>query len=91
MGQEDGRLDHVFQAKPGGTQDRLQILEDLLGLVGELPANQFAGSRVNPDLPAGVNEITDFDRLAVRPQGCRGAIGMDKFLACHGTVTFLVV
>ena len=75
--EEDRRLDDRPERCAGGFEDRLQVLEDLAGLLADIAGQKFARGRDDGDLPGGEDECSaGDDALTVRTDGagcCRCA------------------
>src|SRR5581483_352861 len=63
--QVDGRLHEPVEPAAGGLEDRLQVAEDLLGLLRDVAA-QLARPRLQRELPRHEDEPAGADRLRVR-------------------------
>src|SRR5262249_29154523 len=66
VAQVDRRLHDPLEPAPGRLEDRLQVREDLLGLLGDLVRDQVVRAGVKGDLPGDEDEAAGPDRLRVR-------------------------
>ena len=57
-------------------EDGGEVRECLLGLRGDVVADELAGGGVDPELARGEDEVAGADRLAVGAGGGRGGIGV---------------
>ena len=62
----------MVQVAAAGGKDARQVPQDLVDLLFKGPLNQFAGGRVERDLPSGEDQLAAADPLAVRADGRRG-------------------
>src|SRR5207248_3153412 len=80
--EEDGRLDDPVERAPGSLEDRAQVRERLLGLVGDVAGDEFLLARLQRQLAGDEHETVRLDRLRVRrPLEGRGCcVGADRLL-----------
>ncbi len=87
-----GELVHVLEIDPGAhdlvqaaarrLQDRFQVGEHLLGLLGHSALDDLLGRRVQRNLPADKDEAVGPDGLRIGADGLRGIVRGDDF--AHG-------
>ena len=83
VGQEDGRLHDVAEAAAGPREDRREVVEDAVRLLGDRPGHELHRGRVERDLPGGEEEPSGRDPLRVGADGFRGVVDGDGAKLAH--------
>src|SRR5215210_3356572 len=83
--EEDGRLDDPVEARAGLLEDRLEVVEDLLGLLGDPLPHHLPVVGPQPELAGDEDEAAGNDRLRIRRALERRGrlLGPNGGLVCH--------
>src|SRR5271166_5371979 len=75
--QKDGGLDHLRQRAAGGGQNARDVLQNALGLRGDVSGNELLGGGIEGDLAGEKDEAVGLDGLGVRADGFGAGGGGD--------------
>ena len=83
--QEDRRLDEILDGASRRLENRRQVTQGLLGLLGDVPLDHRV-TRFDTELAGDEDELADPDRLVVRGalKRCRRGLGADDDLLHAG-------
>ena len=84
--QKDTATDHILQVGSAGLQDRLQVLEALLGLGRDVSAGQLPGRGIGRTLARYENEALETHARRIRAYWFRKVLGVNRFVAHGATI-----